>query len=119
MRRHLPDPSIPAVDPAEPVLEALRAARKASAALLAVAYPPNTSHPGWLVSGLDPVTGDIVFRFDTSTTRWNGPAVERELRRRGYASMAGLLHDEWTPLPDTGRTTHLLPTPPPDHDDHW
>ncbi|MEU1286656.1 hypothetical protein [Kitasatospora sp. NPDC005856] len=119
MRRYLPDPSIPTVEPTEPVLAALRAAREAHAALLAVASPPNTSHPGWLVSALDPTTGDIAFRFDTGTTHWDTPAAEGELHRRGHVSIAALLHQDWTPLPDTAHTTHLLPTPPPDHHDHW
>ncbi|WP_049650796.1 hypothetical protein [Kitasatospora sp. MY 5-36] len=120
MRRYLPDPSVPTVDPRQAVLTALRAADQAHAALLAVAYPPNASHPGWLVSGLDPATGDIAFRFDTATTEWDQPAVEAQLRHHGYTSMAGLLHEDWTPLPDdAGLSTHLLDARPPGHRDTW
>ncbi|MFG2910249.1 hypothetical protein ACGF13_35020 [Kitasatospora sp. NPDC048286] len=102
-----------------PAQDAGTATSTASAALLALAYPPDTSHPGWLVSGLDTATGDIVFRFDTGTTEWDNLTAERGLRRHGYVSLAGLLHEGWTPLPDTGHSTHLLPAVPPGDHDRW
>ncbi|WP_033354844.1 hypothetical protein [Kitasatospora aureofaciens] len=118
MSRYLPDPSTPVAELGAPVHAALRAAREAGAPLLALAYPSRTPGGSWHVTVLETATDDVRFDFPTGSAQWAPAAVEREFRRRGYDSLAGMLHQEWTQLIDTGRSTHLF-TDPHAQDDRW
>ncbi|MQS18152.1 hypothetical protein F7Q99_39720 [Streptomyces kaniharaensis] len=118
MSRYLPDPSIPVADLGRAVHAALDAAREAGAPLLALAYPPQQSGASWHVTALEAATSDVRFGFHSGSPEWDRQAVEREFRRRGYDSLAGMLRQEWTELPDGGRCTHLF-SDPHDPDDWW
>jgi hypothetical protein len=94
--RYLPDPSVP-LD-----TEVLEAVRASSAPFYAVMYP--SSRGGCHVSLLQGEDADIYESFDAADL----DAADRELLRRGYASLASVLGQGWDPLPGTGRGTPVF-----------
>ncbi|MFI6158294.1 hypothetical protein ACIBCA_37040 [Kitasatospora sp. NPDC051170] len=118
MSRYLPDPSIPVADLGRAVHAALGDAREAGAPLLAIAYPSPQPGGSWHVTALETDTSDVRFGFHSGSPEWDSVAVEREFRRRGYDSLAGVLRQEWTGLADGGRCTRLF-SDPHGEDDHW
>lgn len=116
MSRHLPDPSVAAADLSPAADAALAAARRAQAPLFALSYPPTVPRACWLVSVLETDTGDVRFDFPVFGGAWDRVLAERELRRRGYDSLPGLLDREWTELSDKGLSAYLFPRP--QDDDH-